>query len=290
MRRLGPKGSVGNVLNAKLSGSSNSRRYISLNTAIQRGLLDEDASRKHRSRGRDNQDEGDEGRNHRPGSDLNDTKDIRSAIHLDKDLGFNAARLASVTIDAKKSSTDFPWSRRKQDYTSHRDGHRTFQGKQDAPYNLPFTTATSEFLYGRSTIIAALKAKRRKFYKLYLHPRAFESESESKENLRDLAAAAHVDLVKLVNSDWLPLMDKVSNDRPHNVCSLFLQIFAAGDIPFAVHYPPISFDSSLSKPIPRKDSSFTDHFSGMHLGSFTVATTSGSEPVGHGPGTFNCRK
>jgi hypothetical protein len=226
MRRLGPAGSVGNVFNTKLCGISNFRRYISLNTAIQRGLLDEDASRKHRSRSREDHDEQDEGRNHRLGPDRNYTKNLKSAIHLDRDSGFKTARTLlddrgdSAAVDAKSSSSDSLWRRRKQDDTSHRERHRTFRGRQDTPYKLPFTTATSEFLYGRSTVIAALKARRRKFYKLYLHPRAIDGEFELKENIQDLAAAAHVDLVKLVNSDWLPLMDEVSNDRPHNVRSL----------------------------------------------------------------------
>jgi hypothetical protein len=223
MRRLDPKGSVGNVLTTKLSRISSFRRHISLNTAIQRGLLDEDASRKHRSRGRKDQDELDEEINRPPEPHWSYRKELSPTNHPDKDFGFKAARRSqddrreSATVHTKSSSTDSLWRRRKRDDFSHREGHRTSHGRQDVPHKLPFTTATSEFLYGRSTVIAALKARRRKFYNLYLHPRAIEGESESKETLQDLAATAHVGRVKLVNSDWLPLMDEASNDRPHNV-------------------------------------------------------------------------
>jgi len=87
-----------------------------------------------------------------------------------------------------------------------------------APHSLPFTTAASEFLYGHSTVIAALKANRRKLYKLYLHPRA-KKESGSTETIEQLCLQSGVTMVD-VDNRWLQAMDKVTDGRPHNVrCS-----------------------------------------------------------------------
>jgi len=84
-----------------------------------------------------------------------------------------------------------------------------------APHSLPFTTAASEFLYGHSAVIAALKANRRKLYKLYLHPRA-NKESGSTEIVEQLCQQLVVKIVH-VDNKWLQAMDKVANGRPHNV-------------------------------------------------------------------------
>lgn len=82
---------------------------------------------------------------------------------------------------------------------------------------IPYTTPASEFLYGTSVIIAALKSRRRKMYKLYVY------EGDNREALpRDasvlkLALAAGVPVTP-VKGDELRLMDKMSTGRPHNVC------------------------------------------------------------------------
>jgi len=83
------------------------------------------------------------------------------------------------------------------------------------PISIPYTTAASEFLYGHSVVVAALKTQRRKLYNLYIHPRAHR-DSEGVSALQDLAKAAGVK-VKEVGDDWLRVMDKMSSGRPHNV-------------------------------------------------------------------------
>ena len=84
-----------------------------------------------------------------------------------------------------------------------------------APHSLPFTTAASEFLYGHSAVIAALNANRRKLYKLYLHPRA-NKESSGTKTVEQLCQQSGVMIVH-VDNRWLQAMDKVADDRPHNV-------------------------------------------------------------------------
>jgi 21S rRNA (GM2251-2'-O)-methyltransferase len=84
-----------------------------------------------------------------------------------------------------------------------------------APHSLPFTTAASEFLYGHSSVVAALSANRRKLYKLYLHPRA-KKESDSTEIVEQLCRQSGVTIVH-VDNRWLQAMDKAADGRPHNV-------------------------------------------------------------------------
>jgi hypothetical protein len=83
------------------------------------------------------------------------------------------------------------------------------------PSRLPFTTAASEFIYGRFPVIAALRAYRRKLYKLYIHPRANDEYGTATE-IEQLAQKTDVNVVH-VDDQWLPLMDRVAKDRPHNV-------------------------------------------------------------------------
>jgi len=92
-----------------------------------------------------------------------------------------------------------------------------FKGQRDigGPISIPYTTAASEFLYGHSVVVAALKAQRRKLYNLYLHPRS-QRESGGSSALQELAKAAGVNVIE-VGDDWLRVMDKMSTGRPHNV-------------------------------------------------------------------------
>lgn len=83
------------------------------------------------------------------------------------------------------------------------------------PSRLPFTTAASEFIYGRFPVIAALRANRRKLYKLYIHPRANDEYGTATE-IEQLAQKTDVNVVH-VDNQWLPLMDRVAKERPHNV-------------------------------------------------------------------------
>lgn len=85
-----------------------------------------------------------------------------------------------------------------------------------APISIPYTTPASEFLYGHSVVTAALKASRRKLYKLYLYNEQNAEVRGQDQQVRKLGLAAGV-VVTRVGHEWLKLMDKMSKGRPHNV-------------------------------------------------------------------------
>ena len=80
------------------------------------------------------------------------------------------------------------------------------------PAGIPFTKADAQFIYGHSSVHAALKSQRRKLYNLYIHKRAEEHADE----IKDLAEKAKMSYIVDVGNDWLPAMDKRSEGRPHN--------------------------------------------------------------------------
>ncbi|KAL8720516.1 MAG: hypothetical protein Q9225_002638 [Loekoesia sp. 1 TL-2023] len=87
--------------------------------------------------------------------------------------------------------------------------------KSNVPLAIPHTTPASEFLYGHSVITSALKASRRKLYKLYLYNGDTAEVRGQDRQVRKLALAANVEVTR-VGSNWLKLMDKMSGGRPHN--------------------------------------------------------------------------
>ena len=86
------------------------------------------------------------------------------------------------------------------------------------PTAIPHTTPASEFLYGTSVIKAALQAKRRLCYKLYMYDGDNREVRDQDATIRKLSLDKEV-VVQRVKGDWLRLMDKMSQGRPHNVCA-----------------------------------------------------------------------
>ena len=85
-----------------------------------------------------------------------------------------------------------------------------------SPLTIPYTTPASEFLYGTSVVIAALKSSHRKLYKLYMYNGEHREVANQDNTVRKLALAAGVEIFQ-VDRDWVRLMDKMSAGRPHNV-------------------------------------------------------------------------
>ncbi|EFQ88423.1 hypothetical protein PTT_15708 [Pyrenophora teres f. teres 0-1] len=81
------------------------------------------------------------------------------------------------------------------------------------PESLPYTTAASEFIYGTRSVLAAIKANRRKFYKLYIHARGMENSQAILSTIRSLKLF-HIAVE--VGDEYMQAMDKASNGRPHN--------------------------------------------------------------------------
>lgn len=84
------------------------------------------------------------------------------------------------------------------------------------PLRLPYTTTASEFLYGRSVVAAALRAQRRKFYKLYIYQSPKREADKNDLEMRKMALKLSVP-VERVSFDKLQMLDRMSEGRPHNV-------------------------------------------------------------------------
>ncbi len=79
------------------------------------------------------------------------------------------------------------------------------------PESLPYTTAASEFIYGHMSVVAAIKANRRKLYNLYVHSRGARDGLMSRIRAQKLFSITHQ-----VGDEYLRALDKASSGRPHN--------------------------------------------------------------------------
>jgi 21S rRNA (GM2251-2'-O)-methyltransferase len=86
--------------------------------------------------------------------------------------------------------------------------------KPFVPESLPYTTAASEFLYGYSVVVAALKGGRRKLYNLYVHTRGANHEGVTTILARARSAGVKI---REVGDEYSRVLDKASSGRPHNV-------------------------------------------------------------------------
>ncbi|KAK4121088.1 hypothetical protein N657DRAFT_692604 [Parathielavia appendiculata] len=86
--------------------------------------------------------------------------------------------------------------------------------KNREPISIPYTTAASQFLYGKSVVEAALRSSRRKLYKLYISKDATRP-NEDISLIQKLAKRNDVPIT-FVDRDGQRLMDKLSASRPHN--------------------------------------------------------------------------
>lgn len=99
--------------------------------------------------------------------------------------------------------------------SSYDEARRTHHGSA-RPLEIPYSTASSEFLYGSSVVQAALHAQRRRLYKLYIYDGDNRARSEEDFTIRRLALKSQT-VVDRVKNDRHRLMDKLSDNRPHNV-------------------------------------------------------------------------
>lgn len=83
------------------------------------------------------------------------------------------------------------------------------------PMSIKYTTAASQFLYGRSVVKAALEQSRRKLYNLYVYGGENRVDSHYNGSMIRLAKSQGIP-VTIVPNDQQRLMDKMSMGRPHN--------------------------------------------------------------------------
>jgi 21S rRNA (GM2251-2'-O)-methyltransferase len=101
-----------------------------------------------------------------------------------------------------------------------RPGQETVAGKRrvTVPLSIPRSSAASEFIYGTSAVKAALRARTRKLYKLYIYQGegGVEERGSDKEILK-FAERCGLDVKRLgEGADDLRLLSKMSQGRPHN--------------------------------------------------------------------------
>ncbi|KAK4228752.1 putative rRNA methyltransferase mitochondrial precursor [Podospora fimiseda] len=97
-----------------------------------------------------------------------------------------------------------------------RPNSEPFNPRRNDPISIPYTTAASQFLYGKSVVEAALNAGRRKLYKLYIYHGPNRANVEENNQLRKLAERKGVEVITLHTEDDLRLLDKMAASRPHN--------------------------------------------------------------------------
>jgi len=130
-----------------------------------------------------------------------------------------------VRRDYEGASTSAP--RARFDSSAEERPRREQRDHRDIPVSIPYTTAASQFLYGKSVVEAALQGGRRQLYKLYIYrgrnvdPKArggglySHIKTSQDASIERLALAKKVQIIKL-GDEGLRLMDKMSGGRPHN--------------------------------------------------------------------------
>jgi len=92
-------------------------------------------------------------------------------------------------------------------------GHEDDYYEDGMPYSIPRTKADAVFLYGTNTVLAALRAKRRKFYALHFNTKLPSYESDTASEIRRLAARASIPCHPSASKS---LLNAMSENRPHN--------------------------------------------------------------------------
>lgn len=85
----------------------------------------------------------------------------------------------------------------------------------EPPTSIPYTTAASQFLYGTSTVEAALQSTRRKLYKLYVYQGGNRRGRDKDAYITELAWRRGVK-VEHLDESGLSMLNKMSESRPHN--------------------------------------------------------------------------
>lgn len=87
--------------------------------------------------------------------------------------------------------------------------------KWEPPVVVPYTTAASQFLYGSSTVEAAIEANRRQMYKLYIYTGSNRRNREKDDALAKMAERRGIK-VEHMDEAGLAIMNKMSGSRAHN--------------------------------------------------------------------------
>ncbi|KAJ4327316.1 hypothetical protein N0V84_002214 [Fusarium piperis] len=160
----------------------------------------------------------------------NDSRSVRNVSRSERRFdrsdrgsrpGYDAAR-SERRFDRSDRDTHSRQDRGRTDRWNDQDGDsaegsapKRGRKKEMMPMTIKYTTAASQFLYGRSVVKAALEQGRRKLYNLYIY--GGENRRDNKDNtfLSRLAEKQGVPIT-IVPTEEQRLMDKMSMGRPHN--------------------------------------------------------------------------
>ncbi|KAL2190772.1 hypothetical protein L209DRAFT_747100 [Thermothelomyces heterothallicus CBS 203.75] len=114
------------------------------------------------------------------------------------------------------SSSSSSSSRRDRGAGRREDAPRHKKEEDRDPPTITYTTAASQFLYGRSVVEAALRCSRRQLYKLYIYGGANRRTRGDDSLIRTLAERRGVPVTVLGDERGLRLLNRMSSSRPHN--------------------------------------------------------------------------
>lgn len=149
-------------------------------------------------------------------------EDIAEAMELDQELAERYGKPAYASKSYLEESSEAEVPRQRVSAREHeliREKRSEPIDVNDVPSRLPVTSASSELIFGRNSVMSVLRAKRRKMFKLYVHERLFPDAKGGEElywELGRLAKDAGVTVIE-VTDDWLPLFEKTCLGKPHNV-------------------------------------------------------------------------
>jgi 21S rRNA (GM2251-2'-O)-methyltransferase len=134
--------------------------------------------------------------------------------------GLRSQQDSHYSRDGDRPRTGFreDQGRRKEESTEESreaDLQAALRRKGMIPMTVKYTTAASQFLYGKSVVKAALAQNRRQLYNLYVHASDDRKDSKDHVELTSLAKSRGVPITN-ITKDRQRLMDKMSMGRPHN--------------------------------------------------------------------------
>ncbi|KAK2034668.1 SpoU rRNA methylase [Colletotrichum zoysiae] len=129
--------------------------------------------------------------------------------------GFTQDRMRSMRDGARRELEGGEAPRRRYDSRRAEDDDSYAKRSSDFPVSVQYTTAASQFLFGRSVVKAALKNSRRKLYHLYVYQGSNKNGTKDDDWILALAEKKKIKVTRIYENDQ-KLLDKMSKGRPHN--------------------------------------------------------------------------
>ncbi|KAK2019330.1 SpoU rRNA methylase [Colletotrichum eremochloae] len=130
-------------------------------------------------------------------------------------LGSTQDRMRSMRDGARRELEGGEAPRRRYASRRSEDDDSHAKWSSDFPVSVQYTTAASQFLFGRSVVKAALKNSKRKLYHLYLYQGNNKNATKDDDWILALAEKKKIKVTRLYENDQ-KLLDKMSKGRPHN--------------------------------------------------------------------------